>query len=54
MKKYAFLFSAFFFTGIMISAQVDTIPDLALIPTGSDRNTYEVSMSNPQRALWNI
>jgi hypothetical protein len=47
MKKYAFLFSAFFFTGIMVSAQADTIPDLALIPTGSDCNTYEVSMSNP-------
>ncbi len=31
----------------MVSAQVDTIPDLALIPTGSDCNTYEVSMSNP-------
>lgn len=47
MKKYAFLFSAFFFTGIILSAQADTIPDIALIATGSDCNTYEVSMSNP-------
>ncbi|MCR9103501.1 MAG: T9SS type A sorting domain-containing protein, partial [bacterium] len=47
MKKYAFLFSAFFCIGIMVSAQADTIPDIALIATGSDCNTYEVRMSNP-------